>query len=264
MWCPLAMPALPPYEMLFRGHVAPDAIGVEYVPGGPPRSAELADAVAREWSERVERAAREGIRLTNGALLRLARYGAGDGRLRLVLGDTTYADFLATNGEPERRVRMPWEELANPLGTSALVLTRDGSCLLGLRGGGVLLHRGHVHTIGGMFEAADLVEGRVDAPGSILREVREELAVGGADVLEVVCRGIMRDLENLQPELMFEVRVALTADEVEARWSGAESRDEHEGLVRIGDEPSAIREYLGSGVPMAPQAAAALELRAGG
>ena len=200
--------------------------------------------------------------LTNGHLLRLERAEVRGGVLAIDLGDTTYADFLATNCNPGRRGTLAPRELANPLGTSALVVSGDGHCILGLRGGAVLLHQGHVHTIGGMFEAADLVDGQVDPAGSILREIEEELGLADADLDDLVCRGVMRDLDNLQPELMFEARAVLTAAEIEARWQGAPSRDEHRELVRVPDDRDAIEAFLGAGKPMAPQAWAALELRA--
>ena len=262
MWCPRGMPVLPSYEMLFRGRVPASAIDVRHEPGFPPRSASDAADIEREWTARVATAAREGVALTNGRLLRLVSFATGDSRLSLVLGDATYADFLATNCDAQRRARLDWRDLANPLGTSALALTRDGACVLGLRGTGVMHHRGHVHTIGGMFEAPDLVAGEVDAAGSILREVREELGVTNGDVEGLVCRGIMRDLETLQPELMFELTLSLSWVELGMRWERAESRDEHERLVRVADEPAAIREFLGGDAALAPQALAALELRA--
>lgn len=249
------------YEMLVRDTFRPAEISVSHQPVEPPRSADLAAHVDANWRARKAAAASAGVTLTNGHLLRLASFEARPQHLSLELGNTRYADFLATNADAPTRAALPWQQLANPLGTSALILTADGHCVLGLRGGAVLLHQGYVHTIGGMFEAEDLIDGHVHATGSILREAREELGIEDAQVTTVRCRGLMRDTENLQPELMFELSVDLDTETLERHWQTAPSRHEHVSLVSIPGDPKSLRAYLTEGHPLAPQARAALELR---
>ncbi|MFT5048939.1 MAG: hypothetical protein ACI8QZ_000326 [Chlamydiales bacterium] len=249
------------YEMLVHASFAPSAIDARYEAVLAPVPPELRRTLEAEWPGRVEKAAREGVHLTNGHLLRLTDYRATDSTLRLTLGDTTYAEFLGSNCVPQRHAETPWSSLANPLGTSALIVTADNKLVLGLRGDKVMHMRNQLHTIGGMFEAADLIDGVVDATGSILREVREELGVGDTDIANVVCRGLIREIQHLQPELMFEVQVNLTYADVQDTWRAAESRDEHAQLIAIRDDRDSIAEFLASNPIMAPQARAALELR---
>jgi len=251
-----------PYEILVEGCFPAASIQVDYTATPAALTPELRRVAAGEWPGRVARAAREGVALTNGHLLRLAEFRSVGGELRLVLGDTTYSQFLASNCDPACHTRVTWSALANPLGTSALIVTRDGKLVLGLRGHAVMHSRDQVHTIGGMFEAADLVSGQVDAAGSILREVHEELGVQRDRIASLVCRGLMRELEHLQPELMFDVVVDVAFSELRALWEGAESRAEHADLIAIPDDLAPVSAFIEAHPGMAAQALAALQLRA--
>jgi len=249
------------YELLVGGSYSPTSVEVSYSRCAASLDPDIRRAVEMEWPAHVSQAAGEGVELTNGHLLRLVAYTGSPSSLELSLGDTTYAEFLGTNCNPARHAQVPWDQLANPLGTSALIVTRDGQLVLGLRGDSVMHYRNQVHTIGGMFESVDLVDGQVDATDSILREVQEELGVGPEGIEGATCRGLVRELLHLQPELMFEVEVKQTFAELKDYWLRAESRQEHAELISIPDRAGPIAAFLREHPSMAPQARAALELR---
>ena len=94
----------------------------------------------------------------------------------------------------------------------------------------------------------------------MLRELAEELAAQSSDLQHLVCVGLARDREIVQPELLFESRVDLSFEELQARWQHAAARAEHAELVWVADEPDAIVPFLASCGPIAPVAAAGLYL----
>src|SRR5204862_6660500 len=116
---------------------------------------------------------------------------------------------------------------------------------------------GYVHTFGGSLEAEDQkADGRIDAFDSVMRELYEELGLTAADVEPLVCVGLVRDREIVQPEMLFETRVHLTFDELVHRWRGAEARDEHAELVDLPDDPDAIVPFMQHCGAIAPVAVA--------
>lgn len=255
-----------PFVILAYGRFAPERLHLALETAPRESSPEIDAAIAATWDEQLRAAQAAGRVLFNGDMLRYIAHdqtATPDGdALTLRVGPTNYRDFVGTNLFNRHRVdEFGWHRFSNPIGTTATILTSDGFICYGRRSGRVSYHANHVHTFGGALEACDAVpNGRVDAFASVLRELHEELALERSDIREIVCAGLIRDREIHQPEMLFEARVALTADELTARWQTAESRDEHEAIVRLRDDPGAIAPFLATCGPIAPVAVGALML----
>lgn len=231
-----------------------------------PSTPALDAFIAEEWQRQIALAEGTQRMLFNGEMLRYVSHSveaeAPRQRFEMMVGPTCYRDFVGTNLYGGHWLeRVGWESFSNAVGTTATILTADGMICYGRRSQRVAFHAGHVHTFGGALEMNDrAADGSVDVFGSLRRELREELALTSDDIAAIECVGLIRDKEIHQPELLFEARVRLTADEIRVRWESAEAKDEHEGLVSFRDDSAAIDEFISTCGAIAPVAVGALEI----
>lgn len=231
-----------------------------------PTCEALERLISAEWERQTVLAKQADRLLFNGELLRYVRhrvYRPEDDaveQFELVVGPTCYRDFVGTNLFNRHRVaEFGWPSFANPIGTTATLITREGRICYGRRSGRVAYHANHVHTFGGALEPGDCdADGGIDAFGSVARELLEEVGLRGEELPGLGCVGLIRDKEIHQPEMLFEARIDLTADELRRRWEGAEARDEHDAIVDLADEPDAIVPFINGCGPIAPVAVGAL------
>jgi hypothetical protein len=257
-----------PFVVVCHGIFMPDRVRVAYEPAPRPTTPALEALIAVEWERQVALARQSDRVLFDGRLLRYVRHEVrtglhGDGAsLKLTVGPTSYRDFVGTNLYNHHRLdEFGWERFANPIGTTATLITRDGRICYGRRSDKVAYHASHVHTFGGALEEGDRrSDGEIDAFGSVLRELHEELGLREGEVLNLRCVGLIRDTEICQPELLFEGALDMTAEDLAVRWQSAESRDEHAEIVSLPDEPEAIVPFVRGCGPIAPVAVGALFL----
>lgn len=226
-----------------------------------PTTPAIEAAIARTWEAETAVAPGGSERLYDGKLVRVQASKLESGRLALVLGPTTYREFLGTNLYPDAAVRQASGAfLANPLGVSATVITRDGRLAFGRRSEHVAFHAGFVHTFGGMLDDSDRdASGRYDLSGSIAREVCEELGVRQAQIVGVREIALVHDVFLRQPELLFDVTITLDATELESLFSPGDG-GEHTHLHLIDDTPEAAIAFLSGLHQVTPIAQAALLL----
>src|SRR5579862_2563606 len=116
--------------------------------------------------------ARLGDRLFDGPMCRLESWRATRESVELQLSPTSYRIFLGTNLSNEGvAAKFGPEVLANPVGVSSVLLTRDGWLLYGRRNESVAYYPNRVHPFAGALEEADLP----DVFGAVERELNEEL-----------------------------------------------------------------------------------------
>ena len=218
----------------------------------PPEVVKLIDA---EWQHQTALAEKEGRTLFDGVMLRLdsfhrldsSRKGSG---LQVSLSRSRYKYFVGTNltSRKQKELISP-DHYANPLGLSALIVCADSKLLLGLRGKGTFLYSGYWHTFGGMADMQDVgVDGNVSLFNVIARELNEELGVADEEIEKIRCIGMVRDLAILQPEIIFEVQVSLTSNEIVQRMGSrfSQPNDEHDGIIAIEKKADAVNHFVAS------------------
>lgn len=262
-----------PFEILAQGRFNPQSVRVRHDPSVRPTTPELEAAIHAEWEKQVAFARRTNRMLFNGELLRYVGHvmrgncenrgtPITDETFELTVGPTCYRDFVGTNLFGGRFLKQfGWNMFSNAVGTTATVLTVDNRICYGRRSSRVSYHAGYVHTFGGALEAADRwADGSIDAFASVARELKEELGLERGELVHFECVGMIRDKEIHQPEMLFEATLDLTADELYRRWQDAESKDEHEDVVSLANEPEAIVPFIKSCGLIAPVAIGALLL----
>jgi 8-oxo-dGTP pyrophosphatase MutT (NUDIX family) len=120
------------------------------------------------------RRTRAGGGIWNGRVLLMHRYDIADGVLRGAYFETAFADFLAW-----RDWGCPDTGVVNCFAMSAL-RSADGAFLLGVMGPHTA-NAGRTYFAGGTPDRNDIVDGRVDLAGSLLRELHEETGLQPGD-----------------------------------------------------------------------------------
>lgn len=229
-----------------------------------PRSttAVIEERIARTWESQTALAVAEGRRLYNGELIRMIAAELRGGGLHLTLGPTCYRDFVGTNLHAARNTHEHGgDHLADALGISATMVTRDGFLAFGRRNREVAYHGGYLHTFGGLVERSDLRrDGVCDIDGAIRRELDEELHLGEDDLRSLVITGLVRDTAILQPELLFDVETQLTREQLLGRFKTVVEGQEHDRIEFVADEPDSIVPFIQRSAPIAPIAVAAMLL----
>jgi 8-oxo-dGTP pyrophosphatase MutT (NUDIX family) len=249
-----------PFEVDIFGRYARGQLVQSWRDSPRPTTPAIEAAIAGTWELERARAKLEDRILFNGKLARLLEAKTRPSSLHLELGWTCYRDFVGTNVRNAAIVlREEPAGLANPLGISVTVITRDGFMVYGRRSQRVAVHAGYMHMFGGMLEEEDRrPDGAYAVFGSALRELNEELGLRREEVSSIFISGLVRDRSLLQPELLFEVTTDLSRRDLVDRFSPQLANNEHTGIEFIEDDPEAIVPSLLRTESIAPVAQAAI------
>lgn len=199
------------YAVLARGDWPAAAISARRVPSSFHLEPYQATEVERVWTAAC---ARPGVNLFDGRLARLEGWKAGPAHLDLAFSEVGYQAFLGSNAtHPEWATDGDRRPLADPLGTSAAILSADGRLVLGVRSPRVALYPGHVHPFGGTLDP----EACTDPCAEMRRELAEELGLGSDDIADLRAVALVEDLALRQPELVFLARITLSLDDLGRR-----------------------------------------------
>jgi len=223
---------------------------------------EMQTMIAEAWAKKEAECRKSGALLFNGKVVKLLGCEVREGVLHLRSGPTDYRTFVGTNMNSDPRVaEFGLDSFANPIGTTATVISKDGYLLYGRRSERVSYHQGYLHTFGGGLEQAEVrSDGTVDAFGSVLRELTEEAGLVGEEIEEMVCVGLLRDREIHQPEMIFDAKVSLSRKAILDRFDPDDPDQEHVAIEAVRDEPGALVPFLLAARPVAPVAVGAILL----
>ncbi len=206
------------FEILARGLYQPDQLDITYDPSlrmhTSPAIQEWMDTL---WQQKLATAQKKAVPLFDSQLFRLVSVGTGvDGTLHLVLGNTSYKEYVTTR-EPEFARGRDRQELGNALSVCSVIETNDGYILLDKRQG-VDVYEGRYHVIGGFFERdLDMATTQPDPFAAICREIREETGIQFKDISEQYCLGVVYDLTTPHAEMCFLTRLNISLEEVYRR-----------------------------------------------
>jgi 8-oxo-dGTP pyrophosphatase MutT (NUDIX family) len=242
-------------DFLAMGPWAEDGLDVRRVSASRRIVPDVERQVDAAWAAAKSRL---GDKLFDGPMCRLESWRAGGGRLDLALSETSYRPFLGTNlTHPELAATHGADVLANPVGLSPALLTRDGHLVMGRRNDSVAYYPWHVHPFAGALEPRDVPR----IFDGVRRELAEEVGLAAADTTDLRMLGIVRDRALLQPEFIFAAVTRLTLAELERGLDDAE----HHGVWSAhAIEPSVDAVLSAIGTPsaerMTPVAVATLLL----
>jgi 8-oxo-dGTP pyrophosphatase MutT (NUDIX family) len=185
-----------------------------------PFSQDREAEIALHFSER----ARAAPSLWNGRVLLLRDHSLAADVLRGTFFETDFASFLAW-----RDWGFPESAAFNCFAMGA-IRTIDGAYLLGEMGAHTS-SAGQIYFPAGTPDPADIVEGRVDLHGSVMREVEEETGLRPTDY--EIASGWSAVFAGVQIALMKELRIAASADAIRAKILQYLSEQQHPELSDI-------------------------------
>lgn len=147
--------------------------------------------------------------------------------------------------------------LTDGLGVCSMVKSSDELLIIQKRSERHIRYPGWYHVCGGMLEIEAVGEQRVIDPFAWMRtELHEELAIDSAFIVGMRCLGLVQDLRNMRPELVFETTLNVPTDHF-AQQSGPE----HSALVLLDDRADDLRQFAADhGACMVPSGLACLLL----
>ena len=206
------------FEILARGLYLPDQLDITYDPSlRMPTSPAIQAWMDTLWQQNLHTAQQKAVPLFDSQLFRLVSIGTrADGTLHLVLGNTSYKEYVTTR-EPEFARGRARQELGNALSVCSVIETNDGYILLDKRQG-VDVYEGRYHVIGGFFERdLDMATTQPAPFAAICREIREETGIQFKDISEQYCLGVVYDLTTPHAEMCFLTRLNIPLEEVYRR-----------------------------------------------
>lgn len=233
------------FEIVARGFYRPDQVSMEYDPAlRMPVTPQIQVWMDALWQEKLQLAKETGVRLFEAPLFRFIEATArDDGTLHMLVGDTTYKEYVTTR-VPEFSTDRARQELGNALSVCSVVETSDDYILLDRRQG-VDVYVGRYHVIGGFFERNIDVTTHAALPdpfGAIRREIREETGVQAEDISEQHCLGVVYDTRVPHGEMCFLTRLKIARDEV--IYQRTPEEDEIKALLTLHITPESLRAFI--------------------
>lgn len=207
--------------------------------------------------------ARNEQHLFNGELFRLENFEATPECLHLKLTRTCYRDQIYCKAHTAALTQAHGVEvLARGLGVSAMVSTSDGFLPLMRRGLHVGEEPGKLDVFGGHAHPDQhLRAGAPDLFCAIAEEIVAELNVAANDILESTCRGLVENLHTHKPDLVFEISLRNTRDEIARMAVNAPEAEEMAELFFIAATSEALQDFLAAQASaLTPSAHATLSL----
>lgn len=232
-------------RVLARGRWPRSRLRSSWVASSHHLPAPLQEAVDDAW---VEALAVPGVHLFDGAQCRLEGFTADAGGLHLALSRTTYKAYLGTNARHPH-----WADqhgpgiLANPVGTSVALRSRDGHLVFGVRGDAVALYPRHAHPFGGTMEPS-APGSEVDLIAEMARELIEEIGLGSGDLDALEAIALTEDRAMRQPELVYAAQANLDCAAIVARLD----LQEHTACWTLPDRREDLDATLRGAMPVTP------------
>lgn len=185
-----------------------------------PQVEALIESAWRDGQDRL------GDRLFDGPMCRMESWRGERDALALELSLTSYRIFLGTNlMNPQLAESLGRDVMANPVGVSTALQTRDGWLMFGRRNATVAYYPNRLHPFAGSIDPAD----QSDVFAAARRELHEELGIEQEQIESIHCIGLVEDDVIRHPELIFHTRVSLTRSQIESQVQA----DEHGGSAAI-------------------------------
>lgn len=207
------------FEIIARGLFRPEQLDIRYDPAlTMPVTPAIRAWMEALWQEKLASARSRNVPLYDAPLFRfIDAEVTADVRLKLLLGDTGYKEYVTTR-EAEFAAQHARQELGNALSVCSVVETSDEFILLDKREG-VDVYVGRYHVIGGFFERGrdTGAEAQPDPFAAARREIHEETGVLPADIIRQYCCGVVYDLLTPHAELCFLTQLNIPLSTVLAR-----------------------------------------------
>jgi 8-oxo-dGTP pyrophosphatase MutT (NUDIX family) len=166
---------------------------------------EASELIERIWL----RKASSGIELFDGKLFQVVSFTTKSQTLLLELQNTSYKHFVATR-EEEFVSKFGPRMISNPLSVGAVVVSSDGYFVMGKRRSDLYFNPGKYGLIAGTMDRGKDFSDETPSPcKAIMRELSEEKGVDRSEIQEVLCLGLIYNIDYGQTYMPFYVRLGI-------------------------------------------------------
>ncbi len=189
-------------------------------------------------------------------------YDEESGELLLQIGRVGFIDYLAANtGELAHDPRI---EKANPIILNAMLMTRDGKLVYGVRTPNTAVPNGsHPNTqigpIGGMYSTINRLGLKLNPYEKVGAEICKELGITAQD-FSVGLSVIYRDAVYSRTNMLFSGQIDMTAEELHEAFMNSGNKREHTDLYFVDPTPQGIDDLLKQNLTVAGTTGVALLL----
>jgi 8-oxo-dGTP pyrophosphatase MutT (NUDIX family) len=198
------------YEILTSTELNTAQVTINY----DPRERTILTQRQREEIQLVCEKLKESGRVINPLpLYRFLSYSLTEAGITLNLGLTNYTEYIGTNiSHPEWLHVYGEDTMSNALAMSGSTETSDGKIIVEKRSNEVGEYPGYYHCIPSGHLHPE------DTPlTGITRELYEELGITEKEIDEIVCTGLVLNLEYHKHELTFALKVSVNSEEISSR-----------------------------------------------
>jgi 8-oxo-dGTP pyrophosphatase MutT (NUDIX family) len=222
-----------PWRWLWRGDLPADSIAVEFLDRPPDLLEPLRRGVEEHWRHRVEQK-QDGV-LFRGQMAQLLDHREEGETLHLQLARTDYAHWLFCSGRGGEIASAHGEAaVSRPLALCAAVITDDDQLVIQERSSLVAEGAGLIHVPGGHLDPDEhRLHGTPDPTSAMLAELEEELTLTPAQLTSGRLLGLIENLANGKPELLYSWRATLSAADLLARSPVARDHFEYSRLLFV-------------------------------
>jgi 8-oxo-dGTP pyrophosphatase MutT (NUDIX family) len=198
---------------------------------------EAVKLIDRIWLQKVS----SGTRLFDGKLFGVISYSVKGQVLFLELQNTSYK-YLVGTGDREFISSFGHKETANPLSVGAVVVTSDNRFVVGKRRNDLYFNPGKYSIIAGtMDREKDFTDGKPDPFRAVLRELLEEKGVNQNSIREILCLGLIYNVDYNQSYLPFSIVLGVSS---QALMNSFPQEDEFENFVYVKVDKESVLNFL--------------------
>lgn len=203
------------FKTLFTGHFTSNEVQIDWQPQQRTLPPTLISKMEAFWKQEIVAKDKQHF-IFNGDLCRLNSWQIEIEILRLDLGLTNYKELLYSNRfTAELEQEFGESCLSKALGISVVLMSNDDQLILIKRSGSVGEFPNCIDVIGGHIHPQEHATDSIpDAFLAIKDEIREELDLSVKDDAKLKCIGAIETIATKKPELVFQLKIDLKAQNV--------------------------------------------------
>ena len=237
--------------------VHPFKILFSCVYAGAPVKAKLTDemrhtdpaiekVIEKTWKGFSEKSRMQAFSLVSESLCSLNAFRENGRDTELLLGQTTYREYLGTN------LKNPWihgkygnEFLANPLGINALLLTGDNRILFGVRKKNLAVDQSLFDMFGGylIYPQEGTPGMEIDLRAETKYKMLKYVNLKPDEIEDVSCLGLVRHRRTLKPELLFTLKTSVHSDRLLTHETQEAPGQKYLRFMAVEDTREALQDF---------------------
>lgn len=205
-------------RILFSSKYEEEHVQISYNDTSIHRNQDVLDYIKKQWNETIK----QQPSMFAGNLVSVQKNNSDYKYIRLDTIHTTYDDFYITKTKDFQKI-FPNEINSNPLSVGCILVTNDNYLVFGIRNNKLAMAPGKTTVVSGMVDDSDIIDMKsVDLFGCIRREIEEEIGVKSNEIHDLLCIGLVDNLDQLHTYIPFFGRIDISFAKINERENDGE------------------------------------------